>query len=390
MSARAPACQPLELTAARMMAHVLLVASLSPACGGGAQPVQSAAAGAPRPTGGYRIVGRADLRAPEAPVLAWPGTTISASVNVVADGAPVVARFRERRGPFGTSMYQALVDGRVHGPPIALVEGDNVIEIARPSRGAHRIDLVKRTEAMSGQSTFLGLSGVELLAPPPPARLSIEIVGDSNTAAYGVDGAGPRCKFSPDTENFLNGYAWKVGVLLRADVTATAYSGKGIVQNYARDEKGTLGDLYPLANPFEPASVTPPPPADVVVLFAGGNDYSYDDPKRRDPPDDRTFAEAYARLLRQIRTAHPKAPIVCVITPAIADVDGDHARSSLESNVRAAILLTSDESTFFLAPAQADAAEQTGCDYHPNAALHDRLAVTIAKMIEHAVYSTRQ
>lgn len=377
------------MSSARSLVQLVVLALLVPLtvdCGGAA-PAQNASTPRPSTRAGYRIIGRADLRAPDAPVLAWPGTTLS--VNVVGDGARLIARFRERKGPFGTSMYQALVDGREAGPPIALVEGDNAVVVATLGPGPHRVDLVKRTEAMSGVSTFLGFEGAELLPPPPPARLSIELVGDSNTTAYGVDGAGPRCKFSPDTENFLHGYGWKVGVLLRAEVVATAYSGKGIVQNYARDEKGTLGDIYPLANPFDGASATPLPHADAVVLFAGGNDYSYDDPKKRDPPDDRTFAEAYAGLLRKIRVAHPEAPIICVVTPAIADVDGDHARSTLESNVRAAILLTSDESTFFLAPAQADAAEQTGCDYHPNPALHDRLAVTIAKMIEHAAYSTR-
>jgi hypothetical protein len=93
--------------------------------------------------------------------------------------------------------------------------------------------------------------------------------------------------------------------------------------------------------------------------------------------------------LHQIRAAHPKAPIVCVITPAVADADGDTARTTLEANVRAGILLAADPAIFFVAPAQADAAEQTGCDYHPNPGLHDRLAVTIAKMIEHAAYSTQ-
>ncbi len=377
ISARAPV---------RLLVLAVLV-GLASACGGAAAPTQNASAPRPSPATRYRIIGRADLRAPDAPVLAWPGTTLS--VNVVGDGARLVARFREKKGPFGTSMYQALVDGREEGPPIALVEGDNAVVVATLGPGPHRVDLVKRTEAMSGVSTFLGFQGAELLPPPPPARLSIELVGDSNTTAYGVDGAGPRCKFSPDTENFLHGYGWKVGVLLHAEIVATAYSGKGIVKNYAREEQGTLGDIYPLGNPFDGASATPLPRADAVVLFAGGNDYSYDDPTKRDPPDDRVFAEAYASLLRKIRVAHPEAPIICVVTPAIADVDGDHARSTLESNVRAAILLTSDESTFFLAPAQADADEQTGCDYHPNPALHDRLAVTIAKMIEHAAYSTR-
>ncbi len=382
------------MTRARLWFGALLgVVTVGLGCGGGtraAQHVEQSNVAATHAAQRYRVIGRADLRTPDAPVLAWPGTTISANVSVLVEGTRLVARFRERQGPFGTSMYQALVDGREQGLPIAIAAGESVIEIATLDPGAHRIDLVKRTEAMSGTTTFLGFAGAPLLPPPPPARYAIEIVGDSNTTAYGVDGAGPRCKFSPDTQNFLHGYAWKVGALLHAEVTATAYSGKGIVQNYARDEKGTLCEIYPLANPFDPTSIAPPPPADAVVLFAGGNDYSYDDPTRRDPPDDRAFAHAYARLLGQIRTAHPNAPIVCVVTPAIADVDGDHARSSLESNIRAAILLTGDESIFFLAPAQADAAEQTGCDYHPNRGLHDRLAVTIAKMIEHAAYSTRR
>lgn len=358
------------------------------ACGPrGVQERAARTAASPLSASSYRIIGRADLRDPSAPVLAWPGTTIS----LTAEGPELRAHVREHRAMFGTSIYQAFVDGKEVPQPLALVEGESTVLVAKLGEGPHRVDLVKRTEASAGTTTFLGFEGATLLAPPAPRARTLEIVGDSNTAAYGVDGAGPACHFTPETENFLHGYAWKLGQALHADVTATAFSGKGVLQNYAREDKATLGALYPLSNPLDPTSAAAPPRADAVLVFAGGNDYAQPTPGTFDKPDDRAFALAYLELLKKIRAAHPAVPIVCVVTPAVEDLwpEGYFARSSLETNIRAAILLSGDTSTFFLAPTQAEKSELTGCDYHPSPGLHERLAMTIAPMIEHATYSTR-
>jgi lysophospholipase L1-like esterase len=341
--------------------------------------------GAPR----FRVVGRTASSDPRGPILAWPGTTVVASVR--STSGRVRVRFDERPGPYGTSRYQALVDGRESGASFRLVKGEQTITIADAlPPGPHRIEIVKLTEASVGTTVFLGFDEAETDEAPAPKKLSIEIVGDSNTAAYGVDGDGPLCHYTPETQNFLHSYAWLVGRRLDADVVALAFSGKGILQNYDRTDAMTLGKLYPLANPMDEATIvdTKATRADAVVVFAGGNDVAQPVKSVFDPPDVHTLAQRFEELLEKIRVAHPDAPIVCVITPSIDDDDppGYFARQRLETAVRAAILVSGDKHTYFIAPAHADASELTGCDYHPNRALQERIALDVSAALDHALY----
>jgi lysophospholipase L1-like esterase len=289
------------------------------------------------------------------------------------------------------SRFQALVDGKETDAAIALAPGESsVVVVAGLSPGPHRIDLVKITEASVGTTVFLGFEGVETDDPPPPRKRAIEIVGDSNTAAYGVDGAGPQCHFTPATENFLHGYAWLMAQRLDADVTALAYSGKGVLQNYVRDDALTIGRLYPLANPADPETAVDPKMEreDAVVIFIGGNDVAQPNAGVFDAPDVHALAERYGELLDTVRAAHPGAPIVCVLTPSVDDTfpPGYYARKRLETAIRAAMITSGEKDAFFLAPTQADASELTGCDYHPNRALQERIAIDVAAALEHALY----
>ena len=95
---------------------------------------------------------------------------------------------------------------------------------------------------------------------------------------------------------------------------------------------------------------------------------------------------AYVSLLAQIRRAHPAAPIVCVVTPGTEDVAPDFTHTRLLSNIKAAILMFADSSVTVIAPALAEKSELTGCDYHPNALLQTRMAITIAQAVNHALY----
>jgi lysophospholipase L1-like esterase len=355
----------------------------------GAKPAAVVASHGPQR---FRVVGRSAPGDPRGPILAWPGTSIVATVRSAS--GRVRARFDERPGPYGTSRYQTFVDGSEVGAPFRLAPGEQTLAIADalPS-GAHRIELVKVTEASAGTTVFLGFEDVETDEPPAHKKLSIEIVGDSNSAAYGVDGDGPLCHYSPETQNFLHGYAWLVGRRLDADVVALAFSGKGVLQNYDRSDAVTIGKLYPLANPMDDASTVDAKatPADAVVLFAGGNDVAQPVKAVFDPPDVHTLAQQYEELLEKIRTAHPDAPIVCVVTPSIDDDDppGYFARQRLETAMRAAILVSGDKDIYFIAPSHADKSELTGCDYHPNRALQQRLAMDVSAALDHALYVKR-
>ncbi len=69
--------------------------------------------------------------------------------------------------------------------------------------GTHDVVVWKRTEGNQGENRFLGLdiTAGQLLPPPAAPDRRIEIYGDSITAGYGMDGAGPSCPYTPDTED---------------------------------------------------------------------------------------------------------------------------------------------------------------------------------------------
>src|SRR6201999_3940760 len=103
------------------------------------------------------------------------------------------------------------IDGaRVPGKLIAYV-GPRCYAVAQhlPS-GEHRVTVTRATEASLGETSLISASagqvGELLGSEPGPAR-RVEIIGDSITAAYGVDGKDRSCHFSADTENATLSYA---------------------------------------------------------------------------------------------------------------------------------------------------------------------------------------
>ena len=72
------------------------------------------------------------------------------------------------------------------------------------------------------------------------------VYGDSITVGYGVDGEYP-CTFSPDTENVLHSYASITSNRVKSELHVIAWSGRGVVRNYAdklRTIDPTVPELY--------------------------------------------------------------------------------------------------------------------------------------------------
>ena len=92
----------------------------------------------------------------------------------------------------------------------------------------------KRTEGSQGDNRFLGLDvvGGQLGAPPAAPDRRIEIYGDSISAGYGMDGKGPNCPYTPDTENHYLTYGALTARALSAELHTVAWSGIGMYRNY--------------------------------------------------------------------------------------------------------------------------------------------------------------
>jgi lysophospholipase L1-like esterase len=315
-------------------------------------------------------VGRVDTKEPDVARFAWSGS-----------GA--IVRFR------GTSLavklaggqqYTVLVDGKV-GAKLVAAEGNNALAAGLVD-GEHTVELYRRTEAAEGEAQILGFDwGEGELLPPAPVTRRLEFVGDSITCGYGVDGPDMNCGFSPDTENHYLTYAALAARNLQAELSTVAWSGKGVVCNYGDDASSCVDPLptyYERALPsradsawdfsrFQP---------DAVVVNLGTNDFS-----TAVDPDQATFVAGYRALLTRIRGHYPNAHILCTNGPMLSGADLATLRGYLQSVVTE--LSDPKVSTFEIPPQ--DGSDGFGCDWHPSAARHQKVAAVVEAALRDAL-----
>lgn len=253
--------------------------------------------------------------------------------------------------------FTVVVDGEVQ--PTLAVSGDmNTYDLATGlSDGEHLVELYRRTEGSFGPTEIYGVAipdGV-LLPVTPPAR-RIEVVGDSITAGYGVDGADETCNFSAETENHFLTYAAVAARALDAELSAVAWSGKGVIYNYGDDRNQPMPTLYDRVIATEGGSTGTIREADAVIVNLGTNDFSTDG----DPPEGE-FVPAYVALLEQIRARHPDALIACTVGPPLGAADMGRARPYIES----AIAMRASAGDTNIRWVDLDGFSDWGCDYHP-------------------------
>lgn len=140
------------------------------------------------------------------------------------------------------------------------------------------------------------------------------IIGDSLTAAYGVDGTDP-CSFDASVEDITHSYAIIVANQIHADLHTIAWSGKGVVRNYGDSNQLSI-DPMPLyynrtistisvnsndsneINYWKPSNYL----ANIVLVMLGSNDYS-----TTPYPNDNDFINGLVNLLLQIKLDYPNA-----------------------------------------------------------------------------------
>lgn len=152
------------------------------------------------------------------------------------------------------------------------------------------------------------LHGFTATAPALPKR-RIDVYGDSDTAAYGVDGTASNligCGLHPGKfANFAHGWVSDIAVSLDAEVHVQAVSGIGVL-NGAMSNGNTLPDLLDRSlqtenvDDYNASSWVP----SVVVLYVGSNDYvgtSY---------PEANFTQAYEAMVSRIIAPFEVAPPV--------------------------------------------------------------------------------
>ncbi len=314
-----------------------------------------------------RFVGRAERLGPMSGRYAW-------------SGAGFVARFE------GTGLritledednwHTVMVDGE-RALPLAVVSGRHAYTLVDGlSPRVHEVRLLRRTEALFGVSTLLGVEvmGGKLLAPTPPEERLLEVVGDSITAGYGNLGQSTACHFSPETQDHGQSYASLAATELKADLSTVAWSGRGIVRNYGGEAGDHMPSLYRRTLPqVSDSRFKPERGADAVVINLGTNDFSTEpDPSLNE------FAAGYALLLGEVRRYNPDADILCTIGPMLGGPDAERAIAGIDHAVQARRAAgDSKVERFELTTPNA----APGCDWHPSVATHQKMAAELVSAL---------
>jgi lysophospholipase L1-like esterase len=327
------------------------------------------------------VSGRSESPTAEGLRFAWPSTALSFHFRG--------SEFQIELEDSGKNWFGVTIDGVDVAEKLSAYSGRRCYELAsRLTPGEHRLTITRLTEAMLGESALIaanaGESG-ELLGPEAKPARRLEVIGDSITAAYGVEGENRYCHFSSETENVSLSYAAILARKFGAELSVVAWSGKGVFSN-----RGSTSDTVPMPVLWErtlPAredshwdfSRFSP---DAVVIDLGTNDFAAEN------PDKAPFAEAYRAFLFRVRAVYPKAAIFCALSPLLSDQwpPNAHARSLARTGIQAAIAAgkgRADGRVFYVEHALPSDAEGWGCDWHPSRAtqarMADELAASVAK-----------
>ena len=321
------------------------------------------------PKDDVHFIGRHDTSDPTSVRADWSASSVYATF----EGTGVSARVDG-----ADNYFEVFIDGTrtatvhfVPGP--AGNSAKDLVLASGLASGRHTVQLVRRTEAFFNPSAFLGftVSGGALVATVYPFQRRLEVIGDSITCGYGIEGANAFCAFSGETENAANTYAAQTARHFNAALSVVAFSGKGMHHNLNYDPTPTVPQLYgrTLYNqedaqwPF--ASYLP----DVVVINLGTNDFA----NSQDPGS--AYVDTYIDFIDRLENLYPGVEIFCTaggmingvfVTRVKQVVNARHAAGDMRVHYVEFPPLTESGA---------------GCDYHPNVATNTAMANTLIEAI---------
>ncbi|KZM24360.1 cellulose binding [Ascochyta rabiei] len=331
---------------------------------------------------GYRFLGRVN---PASKELTWPGTGISftfkgtsATINL----ANIV----------GDNSFDLIVDGKA---PTEIAKVVNAtVSISNLAKGTHTVVLRRRSETALGTVSISTVTtDGSFVAEKAPSR-QIEIIGDSITVGYGLDGTNPCTNNAAVTDNPKT-YGVLAANALRADYQVIAWSGKGLVRNIASttpDTSPVIPELYTRYGANDASGSYPFPSSwepSAVVINLGTNDWSYlgynaqgQSYAAREVLSPSVFTTALVKFVKQIQSHHPAAQFFLLNSPMLSDsfpTAADAQKTNQTKALQDAIKQLGVKAHFVDWPSQGS---DVGCDYHPNAATHATEGKVLAAAIQ--------
>ncbi|KRC81204.1 SGNH/GDSL hydrolase family protein [Sphingomonas sp. Root241] len=315
-----------------------------------------------------------------APLPVHVGGRVVTGVRATSFGWPGVYFESRFRGPTlrvitlpRADHLRLLIDGK----PRHVLKGEGVVAVTLTGLGPgeHVARLEKLTESQSGSARFGGFfaDGGDAL-PAVPRKRQIEFVGDSHSVGYGDTSPKRECTAAEihDTTDTQQAFGPILAKRLGADYRVIAYSGYGIVRNYAGNKPGeNLPFLYDRAIPGDPAPAADDPAwrPQTIVINLGTNDFSTPLKSGEAWADAAAlradYRTSYVAFVRRLRAAQPQARFVLMAADAF--------RAEVEQVAAATGATVVD----------AGPLELTGCDWHPSLkdqrAMADRLQAALAR-----------
>lgn len=348
-----------------------------------------------------RYLGRVN---PATKELTWPGT----GVNFSFIGTAATIGLASVSGANSANLI--IDDG---APKVISDISGSAITIGPLSPGQHTVTLRRRSEtelgtvslgivtvngsfsensAPSRQVEFIGgkyklanaltsTDCLEYAAPANICNIRTETFQDSITVGYGLDGVGPGCANNASVEDNPLTYAARAANSLGADYHMVAWSGKGVVRNYAgtpadsplmpeiwtRYGANDADDSYTFPGTWNPQA---------VVINLGTNDFGYLDV--RDPLNGTSYTNAMINFVQVIQSHWPEAEFFLLTSPMLSDYypTAEDAQHTTQADaLKAAVEQIGDKAHLVDWPTQGS---DVGCDYHPNAATHAAEAEILA------------
>lgn len=252
------------------------------------------------------------------------------------------------------------------------------------------VRVVKLSEAAFGYAGFkdMEIEG-ELLPVKNHSKLNLEIIGDSITCGYGIEGVWEKDTFTTAQERADKSYAFQTAKRLNANLQCCSWSGIGLISNYVDPPTATLPDthwLMPANWPYTDKSLSlrlglEPEvwdesrfSPDIVVIHLGTNDASWVQNK-----EDRrvAYVSAMRQMIEAVHRRSPRAKICCCL--------GVMGQDLCASVSEAMDLFKKDFPNVITKVVKFPVQEESdgiGADWHPSAKTHQKIAEILSKELE--------
>jgi lysophospholipase L1-like esterase len=322
-----------------------------------------------------RFLGRVN---PNTKELTWPGTGVSFTFTGSSASIGIEATT-------GTNSAELTIDGVA--TVISEVKGDSISTPTGLRNGKHTVELRKRSEASYGTIFIGNITTDGAFGRDIYSSRKIQVIGDSITVGYGLDGVNP-CVNSAAVENNPKTYAALAADALNADYDIIAWSGIGLTRNYISPTPDTsdimprrwtrYGALDPLNSYTFPANDTP----DAVIINLGTNDFGYQ-AGIRDPIVPAEYTAAMVNFVKTIKKRYPRASFFLLTSAMLSDgyPSTQDAQKTTQKNALNAAIAKLQKTTSISLVDMPTQGSDVGCDYHPNAATHAQMAEILAKAL---------